>query len=333
MLTKNSLRSGLYRAADIFSRWLFFPLCFVFSDLYKLVLFYLGFAYRENPAYSLIYLAGCALFALICGLVFLSVLKRERPAAVTLALPVGALLFFAIAFLWGFMRGALESGPAYSLCLFILRCLPALFAGVTLALLGGEDGFSGTFESLGFIALPAALIYLVCALFDCSIFTDGTYLGLINYMSFAYTLMPVMLCALFRFYDAAELRLPFPGARPLPHPQLWRGAMILIFWVDIIASGTRGAYLCSALCCIAVFLWRLASRQRFRSGFVMSAVMAAVIIFNVFIYAPPGMHGVDRIDIFFSGLQNGDFTTTDTEDPAVSDKIDEVFDNILHGDT
>ena len=34
---------------------------------------------------------------------------------------------------------------------------------------------------------------------------------------------------------AAELRLPFPGARPLPHPQLWRGAMILIFWVDIIA--------------------------------------------------------------------------------------------------
>ena len=170
MLTKNSLRSGLSRTSDIFSRRLFFPLCFVFSDLYKLVLFYLGFAYRENPAYSLIYLAGCALFALICGLVFLSVLKRERPAAVTLALPVGALLFFAIAFLWGFMRGALESGPAYSLCLFILRCLPALFAGVTLALLGGEDGFSGTFESLGFIALPAALIYLVCALFDCSIY-------------------------------------------------------------------------------------------------------------------------------------------------------------------
>lgn len=333
MLTKNSLPSALYRAADIFSRRLFFPLCFVFSDLYKLVLFYLGFAYRENPAYSLIYPAGCALFALICGLVFLSVLKRERPAAVTLALPAVALLFFAIAFLWGFMRGGPASGPTYSLCLFILRCLPALFAGVTLALLGGEDSFSGIFESLGFIALPAALIYLVCALFDCSIFTDGTYLGLINYMSFAYTLMPLMLCALFRFYDAAELRLPFPGARPLPHPQLWRGAMILIFWVDIIASGTRGAYLCSALCCIAVFLWRLASRQRFLSGFVLSAVMAAVIIFNVFIYAPPGMHGVDRIDIFFSGLQNGDFTTTDTEDPAVSDKIDEVFDNILHGET
>ncbi len=330
MLSKKLWVGVTRRAADIFSRSIFFPLCFIFGDLYKLALFYIGLAYKDNLPYRLIYASGCAAFALFCGVAFLGILRTERPGAFRLWLPASALMYFALAFILGFARGA-AADTAYELCLFILRCLPVFFAGVTLALRGGEDGFAEGFERLGFIALPGGIIYLVCALFDCNIFTDGVYLGLINYMSLAYTFMPVMLCALMRFYDGGELRLPYPGARPLPRPQLWRGGMILIFWVDIIASGTRGAYLCCALCCVAVFVWRLINRRRAICGFILSAAMAAIIIFTVFIYAPPGMRGVKRIDIFLSGLQNGELTTTDTEDPTVSDRVDQALDNIIHG--
>lgn len=330
MLSKKPCADAARRAADIFSRSIFFPLCFIFGDLYKLVLFYMGLAYKDNLTYRLIYALGCAAFALFCGVAFLRILMDERPHAFQLLLPASALMYFALAFILGFARGA-AADTAYELCLFVLRCLPVFFAGVTLAMRGGEDGFAEGFERLGFIALPGGIIYLVCALFDCNIFTDGVYLGLINYMSLSYTLMPVMLCALMRFYDGGELRLPYPGARPLHRPQLWRVLMILVFWVDIIASGTRGAYLCCALCCIAVFLWRLISRRRVISGFILSAAMAAIIIFTVFVYAPPGMRGVKRIDIFLSGLQNGELTTTDTEDPTVSDRVDQALEGIIHG--
>ena len=50
---------------------------FVFADVYKLLLFYIGLAYGENRVYDIIYPAGCALFALACGICFLYTIKER----------------------------------------------------------------------------------------------------------------------------------------------------------------------------------------------------------------------------------------------------------------
>lgn len=316
-------------------RYWFFPVSFVFADVYKLLLFYIGLAYGENRVYDIIYPAGCALFALACGICFLYTIKervKSRRTAAVLLLPAAALLLFAVFFATGLIRGGLGNSRAYNIGLFVLRCLPAFMGGVSAALWRGEEEFTAAFERLTFAAAPAGLIYFVMSVADSSIFTDGTYLGVINYMSFAYTLMPLLACLMLRFYENAPMRMPF-SERDMKHPQVFRAAAILIFWVDIISSGTRGAYLAVVLFCIAAFLWRALSRRRARGGFILSAVMAVIIVFNIFVWAPAGMKGTARINIFFDGIKDGDFTTTDTEDPAVTDQIDAALDDVLKGKT
>ena len=76
-------------------RYWFFPVSFVFADVYKLLLFYIGLAYGENRVYDIIYPAGCALFALACGICFLYTIKervKSRRTAAALLLPAAALL-------------------------------------------------------------------------------------------------------------------------------------------------------------------------------------------------------------------------------------------------
>ncbi len=323
------------KIVDGFCRSVFFPISFVFADLYKFCLFYCGLAYGENRAYDLIYPAGCAVFALVCGICFLYVVRenvKSRRAAWGLVLPAFALLFFAVFFAMGIVRGGTGNSRAYNIALFALRCIPAFMGGVSAAVLRTEDSFCAVFERFAFVIAPGSVIYFVMSMLDSSIFTDGTYLGTINYMSFAYTLVPVLICLVLRFYENAPMRMPF-SEREMAHPNLFRAAAIIIFWVDIISSGTRGAYLAVVLFCIAAFLWRVLSHRSALHGFILSGVMAAIIVVNIFLWAPAGMKGVERINIFFDGIKDGDFTTTDTEDPVISDQIDAALEDVLNGKT
>lgn len=328
-------RFEMKNVIEKFCRSVFFPISFVFADIFKFCLFYCGLAYGDNRAYDLIYPAGCALFALLCGICFLYVVRenvRSRRMAAVLALPALGLLFFAVFFAMGLAAGGMGNSRGYNIALFALRCAPAFLGGIGAAILRTEDSFCAVFERLALIALPGGIIYFVMSVLDCSIFTDGTYLGTINYMSFAYTLVPMLVCLVLRFYENAPLRLPF-SQRVAKHPAALRGAMIVVFWVDIIASGTRGAYLAVVLFCIAAFLWRVLSHRTAMRGFLLSGVLAVIIVVNVFLWAPAGMRGVKRINIFFDGIKEGDFTTTDTEDPIITDQIDAALEDVLNGST
>lgn len=312
-----------------------FPLGLVFSDIYKLCLYCIGLAVTECGAYDIIYPAGCALYALACGILFLLIIKEVRPAWHRACLPAVAILSFLILFAAGYLSGGVGEHRAYNIALFILRCAPAFMGGAGGALIYrySAEGFTAIGERLAILALPAGIIYFTMAIFGCNPYTDGTYLGTINYMTFAYTLMPLLCCILLRLYENAPLTVrTIAGEYTVHHPQILRAVVILIFWVDIIASGTRGCYLAVIVFCIAAFLWRLISRRRALIGFAVSAIMAAVFIFNVFVWAPPGMQAAHRLNIFLDHMADGEFSTTDSEDPELSDMIDDAFYDALRGE-
>lgn len=332
MQKKKKIKSSAVRAAA----GIMFPLGFVFSDVYKLCLYCIGMAYTDCRAYDIIYPAGCAVFALFCGITFLLLLKAERPSLYRALLPAAAVALFAVLFATGFIRGGAGEHRVYNIILFVLRCAPAFMAGCGAALLypRSTESFTAVGERIALAALPAAIIYFTMAIFGCNPYTDGTYLGTINYMSFAYTLMPLLCCILLRLYEDAPLTLPtLGGSFTVRRPRLCRATVILIFWVDIIASGTRGCYLAVIVFCFAAFLWRLISHRRALGGFLVSALMAAVFLINVFVWAPPGMQAAKRLNIFLDSMAQGEFTTTDSEDPEISGAIDSAFDNTLQGDT
>lgn len=312
-----------------------FSLGLVFSDIYKLCLYYLGLAVTECGAYDIIYPAGCALYALACGILFLLIIKEVRPAWHRACLPAVAILCFLILFAAGYLGGGAGEYRAYNIALFILRCAPAFMGGAGAALICGHaaESFTEIGERLAILALPAGVIYFTMAIFGCNPYTDATYLGTINYMTFAYTLMPLLCCILLRLYEDAPLTVrTIAGEYTVRHPRIARTAVIVVFWVDIIASGTRGCYLAVIVFCVAAFLWRLISRRRAILGFAVSALMAAVFIINVFVWAPPGMQAAHRLNIFLDHMADGEFSTTDSEDPELSDMIDDAFEDALRGE-
>lgn len=296
-------------------------LCFCFSNLVNLFFYYLGFAFLDNPVRKLGFIAANCLFALVCVIAGLSLRKTARFSRKTLCCLLAVLLFYGISFgssIWNFgLNGAVLRHLKY----FIFFCVPAFFAGIYAARTGQKEHFFADLEALSFFALPAAVIYMNETVFDCNPFNYGRDLGILDYMTVAYALLPFLLAHMIRFIEKAPLQIPLVK-REIAHPQLVRGIWIAIYWIAIIASGTRGTYVCVVGVCFLLVLSNCIHREaRKRTSFLCIAV-TGLLLFNIFIYAPPGMN-VDRMGVVIDGLKSGELVTTD-EDPAVAEHIDDL---------
>ena len=163
------------------------------------------------------------------------------------------------------------------------------------------------------------MIYLNGAVFNCNPFNWGRDLGILNYMTFSYTLMPFLLSMVFQFLEGKPFSL---FGRTLKHPWRLRGILIALFWIAIIAAGTRGTYFCVIGFFICLVLSSCLHRESRQKSAILSAAMTFVLCFNIFVYAPQGFN-TSRMTIFLQGVSKGELVTTD-EDPKVSGKIDDL---------
>lgn len=300
-----------------------FPLCFVFSYLLNIVFFYAGLAYEENILRECGFIVGCVLFAVFCGLAFLNALRKERLAVHKWLLLGAVMLVFVLCYGAAFWTHGLKGRLVYYAEQFIVFCIPAFFVGICGALRHSEESFFTTLESFSFLAFPGALIYFNSTLFNCLPWNYGADLGILNYMSLAYTFMPFLLAHMICFVERADWTLPFTGKK-VRRPQLLRGVFIAVYWVAIIASATRGAYVCVAGFCALLVLFKLIRREAgLKPAFWLSAIMALVLLFNLFIYAPPGLYRVQRMNLFLDALKEHQLVTS-SEPPSISDRLDEM---------
>lgn len=300
-----------------------FPLCFVCSFLLNILFFYVGLAYEDNIARKLGFAAGCLLFAGICVLTLLSALRRERLSRSRWLLLGLVLVFFAVCYGAAFWKHGLNGKLLHHAQQFAVFCVPAFCAGIYGAMHRGERTFFAVLESFSFLAFPGAVIYCNSTLFDCLPWNYGGDLGILNYMTLAYTFMPFLLAHIISFAKQADWTLPFTD-RKVRRPQLLRGIFIAFYWVAIMASATRGAYVCVAGFCALLVLFALLRRgPAFKPVFCVSAAMALVLLFNLFIYAPPGFSRMQRMNLFLDALKEHQLVTT-KEDPSIADRLDEL---------
>ena len=302
----------------------FLPLSFVLSNLLNFAFYYLGLAFLENPARSYGFILGNLVFAALSGITLLFVLRRYHLTRLSWILLAAVMAFYAVCYGAGLLSVSSRSVMMGYLPNFTIFCLPAFFAGICGALWQSEKSFFYVLEQLSFFAFPAALIYVNGALFNCNPFGYGSYLGIIGYMPFAYTILPFLLTLMFRFSDKAELIFPVLK-RKCRHPQLVRSVFIVVFWLAIIASGTRGAYIGAILFFFLLVLSKLIHREPWKQSLVLSLCLLGIFLFNLFIYAPPGFQWVHRMDMFLDGLKDGQIVTDTSEDPDINDKLDELI--------
>lgn len=294
------------------SRWIdmFFPLSFLSSSLLNVLFFYLGLAYQENPVRSYGFIIGELLFAAMSGLMFLAALKHHKISKVSLAYLGALFLLYCANFAIGLSHFGLSAAIKDRGVHFVFFALPAFLIGICGALSHVEQRFLPLMEQLSFFVLPAGIIYFNGRLFDCSPFAQsGRDLGVMDYMFFAYTIMPFLLVHIFQFCEKAPLEFPVIRKR-IPHPQFFRCGLIAIYWIGILGSGTRGAYICVFGTCILLVISQILHRRSVMRPLLISVAIFAVFFFNMCIYAPRGMQAVARMEIFLKGLGQGQLVTS-----------------------
>ena len=286
------------------------PLSFCIGNLINILLFYLGLAYKDNAVRDVVFIIGNVLFTLVAAATLLSALRFGRMKWRSL-LPLGiVLLFYMVCYLMVPLRHGFTSSWIHSAGQFACFSFPAFCAGIYAAVKQQEETLFASLERLGFCVAPAALIYLNGALFGCNPFHDGWYLGIINYMDLAYTIMPFLLALVVQFSEKRPLTIL---GRTLAYPQWVRGVLIALFWVVICATGTRGTYFCVLGFCVCLVGLSLLHRSNRRRTMVVSAAMALLLFFNIFVYSPKGFN-TWRMKSFLDGLANGEIVTgTDVE--------------------
>lgn len=312
------------------SQWknVLFPICFASGGLLNFAFFYMGLAYVHNPVRTYGYILGEMIFAALCGLSMLSALvniKMKRSSWVSLS---AGLLLFGVFYALGFIKYGVHSIPTYYFIPFVTYALPAFCVGICGALSHIERDFFSLMERISFFVFPAGLIYFNGLLFNCNPFGEYTHmgrqLGIIDYMPVASALMPFLLAHIVQFADRKIFEMQI-GSKKTVLPQWLRGVFIVVYWVGIIGSGTRSIYFCVIGFCVLLIISRVIHRESIKRTALLSLAMAAFLLFNIFIYAPPGMRrGTTRMEEFIAGLAQGKIITDSKENADVQDKLDDL---------
>ena len=221
------------------------------------------------------------------------------------------------------MRYGLNKHAIRYLREFIVYCIPAFFSGICAAAWKAEKTFFQTMEKISFFVLPGAVIYFNGIMFNCNPFGYGRNFGIMAYMYFAYTIMPFFLVHLICFINKCPMKKP-GREESVKRPQLLRGIMILIYWVAIYASGTRGTVVCVIVFSLLLVISQLVYRENVKRTLVLILAILMLYLFNLTVYAPAGMRWINRMDIFTDGLKAGQLVTTTGEDSSVSEQIDDL---------
>ncbi len=304
------------------------PISLLFGPLLNFGLFYVGCAYQENAVRTYGFILGQLIFLALCGLAFLSAVKHTRLSKrfwICLGIIV---LFYGCYFAIGLARFGLDD-ILKDYCTYFACIISPFLAGVYGAVSRSDQKFFPLMEKISFFVFPAGLIYFNGLIFNCNPFrvpyTIAPYLGMFGYATIAYTTMPLLFAHIVQFSVRGTLELPITH-KNASHPQLLRAIFIAIYWVAIIGSGTRGAYVGIAGFCILFVLSQLIHREPVGRAFILSSVLAAVLLFNIFVYAPPAMSAVHRMDMVFEGLKQGQLITARGETEGIQDKLDELVD-------
>lgn len=305
------------------SRWkdYLLPLGILFGSMLNFAFFYVGLAYKVNPVRTYGFIIGQLLFAVVSGLALLAALKHMKLKKSAWAGLLAVLLIFFVNFAAGCARYGLRDVWKDYFIHFVCFALPAFFCGICGACSHSEQRFFSIMERMSFFMLPASIIYMNGVLFYCNPFGYTRYLGIMDYMYFSYAVMPFLLVHIIRFSDGEPLEIPILK-KQARRPQLLRGIMITVYWVATIGAGTRGTYVCVAGFCVLLLLSKLIHREPAKRAFLLSCAMALLILFNMFIYAPPGMYAVERMSMFLDGLKQGELITSEGEAEDISEKID-----------
>jgi len=311
---------------DRWNDWIL-PLSLIGPKVANLIFFYIGLCLKENQGRECSFIAVSLAIALLCGFSFLNLFKSRLLSPSRIALLSLPLLFYTASFATWYLQFGAAGDLLTIVAKFIVYCIPLFLCGICVAVRRNETAFFEKMEQMSFLVLPAAIFYTNSCIFECNPFNWGYDFGIINYMNFAYTVMPFLLVHMLRFADEESLYLPVVK-RFAMRPQLIRGALIALYWYTIIATGTRGAYFCVVGFSILLVFSRCIHHQPVKRISITSGMVLGLLVFSLFVYTLPGLQNTSRMTYFIEGLQSGKIITSTSQDESVDSYVDEFVNTV-----
>ncbi|MCO7123751.1 O-antigen ligase family protein [Ihubacter massiliensis] len=271
-----------------------YPLLFIMGTIINIILGV--FPGLQNDTQSRIAIGGYIIIAIIIGLNFINVLMHtEKKLRLFIIVILISLIGMA-----PFILGLLFNGELFIyeiLFKYILFEIPMCLLASCIIVEQKITSFILSFKWYGVIVIPFCVFYIGRILLADDVSLDYINFKSVNYMSIAYMLMPVIVCLL--------IETVFLNRRHA----LAKLALMLLLWVTLLFTGTRGAVLCVFFCIGMAILYEIIwnSCRNVKPIISILLIMILSYCFFVFIWSPQSSGANYRLNGFSREITKYDF--------------------------
>ncbi|MCR5345950.1 MAG: O-antigen ligase family protein, partial [Lachnospiraceae bacterium] len=292
-----------------------FANCITFGGLVNIILLYTGIGFVSNAVRRVLFIGALLVFMAISICCLLTKRHELKLPNKTILILIIFISYYVYGILYSFIEFGLTSTWMGYVTKLIVMSLPCLIFGI----IGGKENMAKDFlpylEKGSIVVVPIAVYYAVVHWFGIANmdWDYGKAVGPLGYMYLAGMFMPYMLAHMLSFLFEGERKIEWFKCQ-LPLSQIWRVVFTGVYWIAILASGTRGIMLSSVFSMIIMVLVKLFWKSGIKQIWLpLSAILIA--LFLGFVWSPKGMSegGIHRWSAVLDGLKEGRFTTNSEE--------------------
>jgi len=285
----------------------YIPFVFVLPGIINAMLYYTGFAYRENPIKSALYATFNILFLFMTvSIIGFKAIKKEYSLP-RLAICATFTVFNGICLLYAIINFNFLPITVTTLIHFSVFAFPAALWGLEFGARPNYRLLLRNLEQVGICMIPLAVPYCVIHLIRANPF-KWFRIGALNYHDIGTALLPFLLASVIAFalneFDYADLKFlsKFKIGR---HARLF---VIILFWTAISLTNHRSTIV-SVFFFLALFtVFTLVKCIRRMTSFILS-VFLIILFIAVHTFAVANADH-SRFTNFINGLMEGRLTTS-----------------------
>lgn len=254
---------------------LLYPLSLISTGFINLLMSICGAGslWENSKITDMVAYSAYALILLVLGVHFCKCTSKK-----VIVQALALLIVFSVPYFIFFSMNGFNSH--YILNLFIKSlgfCVPAGIVAISIIVEKCVDKFIEYFYVYNIIVLPFEVFYIVRFNFGDEVDNTRRDFGLLNYMSIAYLILVLFI------FVAISL---FVVKRNANRRIKW--GLLIIDWVAIMYSGTRGAIIACIACCIIIIIYKcfVVKDECKYKAIILLLILLSTYVFSIYVWSP-----------------------------------------------